>query len=75
MKQRNGQKRAGSGVTCDLRGEAAIVRVGAGLQTTDKGVYARDIVLVVLNCEQGVVCIVADGVGGDGCCWRLVMER
>lgn len=64
----------GWGVTCDLRWEAAAVRVGAGLETSDKGVYAKGIVVVVLNCEQGVACIVADGRRWGGCCWRLVME-
>ena len=49
------------GVNCDLRGEAAAIRAGPGVQTSDKGGYANGIVLVVLNCEQGVVCIVADG--------------
>jgi hypothetical protein len=62
------------GPSCDLRGEAAAVRVGAGLKTSDKGVYAEGTVLVVLNCEQSVVGIVADGRRGRGCCWRLVME-
>jgi len=62
------------GATCDLRGEAATGRVGAVLKTSDKGVYAEGIVLVVLNCEQGVVGIVADGRRGRGGCWRLVME-
>ena len=37
------------GATCDLRREAAAVRVGAGLKTSDKGVYAKGIVFVVVN--------------------------
>jgi len=35
-------------------GEAAAGRVGAVLKTSDTGVYAEGIALVVLNCEQGV---------------------
>jgi len=62
-------------VACDLRGEAAAVRVGAGLQTSDVRVYAKGIVVVVLNREQGLVGIVADGRRGGGGCWRLVMEH
>jgi len=62
-------------IACDLRGEAAAVRVGAGLQTSDVHVYAKGIVVVVLNREQGLVGIVADGRRGGGCCWRLVMEH
>ena len=37
------------GATCDLRREAAVVCVGAALKTSVKGVYAKGIVLVVVN--------------------------
>ena len=37
------------GATCDFRREAAVVRVGAALKTSDKGVYAKGIVLVVVS--------------------------
>ena len=68
------QGEALAGAACDLRGEAATVRVGAVLKTSDKGVYAMGIILVVLDCEQDLVGIVADGRRGGGGCWRLVME-
>jgi hypothetical protein len=61
----NKRQSALDGVTCDLPGEAAAVRVGAGLKTSDKGVYAKGIV-VVLNREQGLEGIVADGRRGGG---------
>ena len=56
---------------CDLRGEAAAVGVGAVLNTSDKGVYAKGIIVVVPNWEQGIV---ADGRRRGGGCWRLIME-
>ena len=38
-------------------------------KTSDEGVYAKGVVLVVLNCDQGVVGIVGDeGRGGGGDC-------
>ena len=45
---------AGMEPTCDLRRDAAAVRVGAGLKTSDKGVYAKGIILVVVNSEQAL---------------------
>jgi hypothetical protein len=42
-------------------GGAVAVRVGAGFKTSDKDMDAKDVVLVVMNCEQSVVGIVADG--------------
>ena len=62
------------GPTCDLRRDAAAVRVGAGLKTSDTGVYVMGIILVVVNGEQCVVGIVADRRRGRGGCWRLVKE-
>jgi hypothetical protein len=67
--------RALDGPACDLRERAATVRVGAVLKTSDKGVYAKGIVLFVLDCEQGVVGVVADGRRGRGGCWGLVREN
>jgi len=47
-------------VTCDLRGEAAVVRVDTGLKSSDRGVV-KVLVIVVMNCEQSLVGIVAGG--------------
>ncbi len=65
-------KSAGMGPTCDLRRNAAAVCIGAGLNTSDKGVHAKGIIIVVVNSEQGVVGIGADGRRGGGGCWGLV---
>ena len=45
------QGEALAGPACDLRGEAAAVGVRVVRKTSDKGVYAKGMVLVVLNCE------------------------
>ena len=70
----NKVKSAGLGPTCDLRRDAAAVRVGAGLETSHKGVNAKGMILVMVNSEQGIVGIVTDRRRGRGGCWRLVME-